>query len=68
MSAIPYLVRTGEKLLRPAELAVLFGVPKREIHDLTHRGLLCPAVVTPGGHARFRWPDVEFALTAPPSS
>jgi hypothetical protein len=66
-TAIPYLVRTGQKLLRPAELAALFGVRPSEVHDLTWRGLIPVALTTPGGHARFRWPEVEFARPqAPP--
>jgi excisionase family DNA binding protein len=43
----------GERLLRPAEAARLWSVSEESLRVWVRKGLL-DAVMTPGGHMRFR--------------
>lgn len=57
----------GEPLLTIGEAAVLLGVTPQTIRNWTTAGKLA-AVVTPGGHRRYRREDVEAALRPAPVS
>jgi len=52
-----------ERLLRPGQVAVLFQVSRRTISEWARAGKLS-SIVTPGGHRRFRAPDVRALLEA----
>ena len=53
----------GEKLLRPGQVASLFQVTRRTVSDWARAGKI-DAIVTPGGHRRFRLCDVRALLEA----
>ncbi|MBI4728915.1 MAG: helix-turn-helix domain-containing protein [Acidobacteria bacterium] len=46
------------QLLRAGQVALLFQVSRRTVSDWARAGLL-PAIITPGGHRRFRARDVR---------
>ncbi len=50
-----------EKLLRPGQVAALFQVSRRTISDWARAGKL-EAIITPGGHRRFRARHVRALL------
>lgn len=50
-----------EQLLRPGQVAALFQVSRRTICDWARAGLL-DAIITPGGHRRFRAGQVRALL------
>jgi len=50
-----------EQLLRPGQVAALFQVSRRTICDWARAGLL-DAIITPGGHRRFRARQVRALL------
>lgn len=52
-----------EQLLRPGQVAALFQVSRRTIGDWARAGKL-DAIITPGGHRRFRSSDVRALLEA----
>lgn len=52
-----------ERLLRPGQVALLFQVSRRTIGDWARAGMI-PAILTPGGHRRFRARDVRSLLGA----
>jgi excisionase family DNA binding protein len=52
---------TGDRLLTPGEVAVLFRVNPKTVTRWAKAGKLS-AIRTPGGHARFRESDVRGAL------
>lgn len=57
----------SEELLWIGEAAGLLGVSTETIRNWTNAGKLA-AVVTPGGHRRYRREDVEAALKPAPVS
>jgi excisionase family DNA binding protein len=56
-------VRSPDDLLRPGQVASLFGVSPKTVSRWGEAGVL-PAVRTSGGHRRFRLGDVEVLLAA----
>ena len=50
-----------EPLLRPGQVAALFQVSRRTISDWARAGKL-DAIITPGGHRRFRATQVRLLL------
>ena len=50
-----------EQLLRPGQVAALFQVSRRTISDWARAGKL-DAIITPGGHRRFRATQVRALL------
>jgi len=52
-----------EQLLRPGQVAALFQVSRRTISDWARAGKL-DAIITPGGHRRFRATQVRALLEA----
>jgi len=52
-----------EQLLRPGQVAALFQVSRRTISDWARAGKL-DALITPGGHRRFRARQVRALLEA----
>jgi excisionase family DNA binding protein len=52
-----------EQLLRPGQVAALFQVSRRTISDWARAGKL-DAIITPGGHRRFRATEVRALLEA----
>ena len=52
-----------EHLMRPGQVAALFQVSRRTISDWARAGKL-DAIVTPGGHRRFRARHVRELLEA----
>jgi excisionase family DNA binding protein len=50
-----------EQLLRPGQVAALFQVSRRTISDWARAGKL-DAIITPGGHRRFRATQVRELL------
>lgn len=50
-------------LLRAGQVAVLFDVSRRTVSDWARAGKL-PAIITPGGHRRFRARDVRLLIAA----
>jgi excisionase family DNA binding protein len=52
-----------EQLLRPGQVAALFQVSRRTISDWARAGKL-DAIITPGGHRRFRAKQVRALLEA----
>lgn len=55
-------VSDAEPLLTSGEVARRLGVTPRAVGRWVARGLLIPAVTTPGGRYRFRWSEVEQQL------
>lgn len=53
----------GERLLRPGQVAELFQVSRRTVSDWARAGKIA-AIVTPGGHRRFRMRDVRALIEA----
>jgi excisionase family DNA binding protein len=53
-----------EELISSGEVARRLGVTTRAIGRWVERGMLTPAVTTPGGRYRFRWSEVEAQLRA----
>jgi excisionase family DNA binding protein len=49
----------NDSLLRPREVARIFGVRTTTIARWAREGAL-PAVVTPGGHRRYRWSEIRL--------
>lgn len=52
-----------EQLLRPGQVAALFQVSRRTISDWARAGKL-DAIITPGGHRRFRAKQVRALIEA----
>jgi len=52
-----------ERLLRPGQVAALFQVSRRTVSGWARAGKL-EAIITPGGHRRFRARDVRALLEA----
>ncbi|TQN28521.1 excisionase family DNA binding protein [Haloactinospora alba] len=50
------------QLLRPGDVAEMFGVTTSTVNTWVHRGHLIPAVVTPGGSRRFAPDHVQDLL------
>ncbi|TQN27817.1 excisionase family DNA binding protein [Haloactinospora alba] len=46
-------------LLRPGDVAEVFGVTTSTVNTWVREGRLSPALVTPGGHRRFLPDDVQ---------
>ena len=60
----------GEELLKPREVAEIFGVRTTTIARWAREGRLTP-LRTPGGHRRYAWPGVRRLLdqeAEPPGS
>ncbi|HXV94216.1 MAG TPA: helix-turn-helix domain-containing protein [Pseudonocardia sp.] len=51
-----------EPLITSGEVARRLGVTSRAVARWVDRGMIRPAVVTPGGRYRFRWSEVEAQL------
>jgi excisionase family DNA binding protein len=52
-----------DQLLRPGQVAALFQVSRRTVSDWARAGKL-EAIITPGGHRRFRGREVRALLEA----
>ena len=52
-----------EQLLRPGQVAALFQVSRRTVADWARAGTI-DAIITPGGHRRFRATQVRALLAA----
>ncbi len=53
-----------EELIPSGEVARRLGVTTHAVGRWVAKGLLAPAVVTPGGRYRFRWSEVTAQLKA----
>ncbi|MGH8965106.1 MAG: MerR family DNA-binding transcriptional regulator [Actinomycetes bacterium] len=51
-----------EELITSGEVARRLGVTTRAVGRWVARGLIKPAVTTPGGRYRFRWSEVATQL------
>ncbi|TQN27580.1 excisionase family DNA binding protein [Haloactinospora alba] len=47
------------QLLRPSDVAEVFGVTTSTVNAWVRQGHLAPVLVTPGGHRRFLPQDVQ---------
>ncbi|WP_219416118.1 MerR family DNA-binding transcriptional regulator [Pseudonocardia nigra] len=52
----------AEELITSGEVARRLGVTPRAVSRWVARGLIRPAVTTPGGRYRFRWSEVTAQL------
>jgi excisionase family DNA binding protein len=52
----------AEELTTSGEVARRLGVTPRAVSRWVARGLISPAVTTPGGRYRFRWSEVTAQL------
>jgi excisionase family DNA binding protein len=57
-------VPEDEELIPSGEVARRLGVTTHAVGRWVAKGLLTPAVVTPGGRYRFRWSEVAAQLKA----
>jgi excisionase family DNA binding protein len=57
-------VPDDEELIPSGEVARRLGVTTHAVGRWVAKGLLTPAVVTPGGRYRFRWSEVAAQLKA----
>jgi excisionase family DNA binding protein len=57
-------VPDDEELIPSGEVARRLGVTTHAVGRWVAKGLLAPAVVTPGGRYRFRWSEVTAQLKA----
>lgn len=55
---------SDEELITSGEVARRLGVTTRAVGRWVARGLITPAVTTPGGRYRFRWSEVAAQLKA----
>ncbi|MHA6622862.1 MerR family DNA-binding transcriptional regulator [Pseudonocardia sp. DLS-67] len=55
---------SDEELITSGEVARRLGVTTRAVGRWVARGLVTPAVTTPGGRYRFRWSEVSAQLKA----
>jgi excisionase family DNA binding protein len=53
---------SDEELITSGEVARRLGVTPRAVGRWVARGLITPAVTTPGGRYRFRWSEVAAEL------
>jgi excisionase family DNA binding protein len=53
---------SDEELITSGEVARRLGVTTRAVGRWVARGLISPAVTTPGGRYRFRWSEVAAQL------
>ncbi|GAA0909905.1 MerR family DNA-binding transcriptional regulator [Pseudonocardia zijingensis] len=51
-----------EPLISSGDVARRLGVTTRAVGRWVARGMLTPAVTTPGGRYRFRWSEVQAQL------
>jgi excisionase family DNA binding protein len=51
------------RLLRTGQVAALFQVTRRTVTEWARKGML-PAIITPGGHRRFRAREVRRLIAA----
>ncbi|GAA5130956.1 hypothetical protein GCM10023320_53540 [Pseudonocardia adelaidensis] len=51
-----------EPLISSGDVARRLGVTTRAVGRWVARGMLTPAVRTPGGRSRFRWSEVQAQL------
>ena len=52
----------AEPLIPTGEVARRLGVTTRAIDKWVSKGMITPAVITPGGRYRFRWSEVVQQL------
>jgi excisionase family DNA binding protein len=55
-------VSSEEPLISSGDVARRLGVTTRAFGRWVARGMLTPAVTTPGGRYRFRWSEVQAQL------
>jgi excisionase family DNA binding protein len=55
-------VGNEEPLISSGDVARRLGVTTRAVGRWVARGMLTPAVTTPGGRYRFRWSEVQAQL------
>jgi DNA-binding transcriptional MerR regulator len=51
--------QAGVEYLTSTQVAKRLGMSQRSVHRWAEAGLVLPAWLTPGGHARYYWPDVQ---------
>lgn len=61
MTSSPYRDLPDDHLLKPSEVADIFGVATGTVAQWARAGRLL-SVQTPGGHRRYRWADVRPLL------
>lgn len=52
----------AEPFLTSGEVAERLGVTSRAVDRWVQRGILAPAVITPGGRYRWRWSEVQVQM------